>query len=106
MRSTHAANLLNGSNHTNWQEGVPAQPTGNNIQLENAIIDNDTGEALEYQNLINREEYHEVWTDSFSKELDQMAQGRAQLAPDTNTPFFENIRTSHPTDAKTSHMDG
>ena len=59
-RSTHTDNLLNGSNHTNWQEGVSEQPKGNNIQLANAIIDNDTGEALEYLNLINREEYCEV----------------------------------------------
>ena len=105
-RSTHASNLPNGSNHTNWQEGVPVQPTGNNIQLAKAIIDNDTGEALEHRHLINREEYCEIWTNSFSKELDQLAQGRAQMAPGTNTLFFENIRTSQPTDAKTSHMDG
>ena len=85
---------------------MPTQPTGNNIQLANTIIDNDNGGAVEYRHLINREEYREVWTNYFSKELDQLAQGRAQMAPGTNALFFENIRTSQPTDAKTSHMDG
>ena len=106
-RSTHAANVLNGSKHTNWQEGVPAQPRGNNIKLKNGTIDNNTGVgAVKYRHLIKREEYREVWTSYFSKELDLLAQVRAQLAPGTNTLFFENIRKSQPTDAKTSHMDG
>ena len=91
-RSTHAANLHKGSNHTNCQEGVPAQPTGNIIQLENAIIENNTGGALEYRHLINIEEYREVWKQSLSKELDQLAQGRAQLAPGTNTLFFRKYQ--------------
>ena len=85
---------------------MPAQPTGNNIQAENAIIDNDTGETLEYRHLFNREEYREVWTNSFIKELVQLVQGRAQLDPGTNTLFSRKIRTSQPTDAKMSHMDG
>ena len=91
-RSTHAAKFFNDSNHTNWQEGGPAQPTGNKIQLANAIINNDTGGELEYRHLINREEYREVWTNSFSKELDQLAQVRAQLAPGTNTLFFRKYQ--------------
>ena len=84
---------------------MPAQPTGTNIQFANTIIDNDTGEALQYRHLINRDEYREVWTNYFCKELDQLAQASAQLAPGTNTLFFEDIRTSHQTDATTSHMD-
>ena len=47
-RSTRAANLLSGINHKNWQEVVPTQPTGNNIQLANTIVDNNTSGALEY----------------------------------------------------------
>ena len=30
-----------------------------------------------------------MWTNSFSKELDQLAQGRAQLSSGTNTLFFQ-----------------
>ena len=71
---------------------MPAQPTGNIIQLENAIIENNTGGALEYRHLINIEEYREVWTQSLSKELDQLAQGRAQLSPGTNTLFFRKYQ--------------
>ena len=52
--STHAANLISVINHKNLQEVVPAQPTGTNIQYANAIIDKDTGGALEYRHLINR----------------------------------------------------
>ena len=92
MRNTHVINLLSVINHTNLQEVVPAQPTGTNIQFANAIIDNDTGGALEYQHLINREKYREVWRSSFSKELDQLAQGSAQLAPGTNTLFFRKYQ--------------
>ena len=90
--STHAANLPNDSKRKNGQEGVPAQPKGNNIKLANAIIDNDTGGALEYRHLIKREAYREVWTNSFSKELDQLAQGRSQMAPGTNTLFFRKYQ--------------
>ena len=71
---------------------MPAQPKGNNIQLSNVIIDNNTGEALEYRHLINREEYREVRKNSFSKELDQLAQGRSQMAPGTNTLFFRKYQ--------------
>ena len=92
MRSTHAANFLSGINHKNWQEVVPTQPTGNNIQWANTIIDNDNGGALKCRHLINKEEYQEVWTSSFSKELDQLAQGRSQLSPGTNTLFFRKYQ--------------
>ena len=88
--STHAANLRNGSKRTNGQEGVPAQPKDNNIKLENAIIDNDTGGALEYIHLIKREEYREVWKIPLAKNWTNWHKEgpRWPLAP---IPYFSKI---------------
>ena len=71
---------------------MPAQTTGTNIHFSNAIIDNDTRKALEYRHVITKDQYREVWTNSFSKELDQLAQGSAQLAPGTKTLFFRKYQ--------------
>ena len=43
---------------------------------ENAILDETTGKSLEYRNLIKLEKYKTVWENSFTKELDQLAQGK------------------------------
>eukprot|EP00957_Ditylum_brightwellii_P123553 9420234-Ditylum_brightwellii.AAC.1 len=39
-----------------------------------AVVDDDTGKALEYQDLIDHEKYRKTWTKVFVKELDQLAQ--------------------------------
>eukprot|EP00957_Ditylum_brightwellii_P001500 116824-Ditylum_brightwellii.AAC.1 len=41
-----------------------------------AILDTDTGKALEYQDLIKIKKYRDVRKWSFTKELDQLAQGK------------------------------
>eukprot|EP00957_Ditylum_brightwellii_P168128 12799035-Ditylum_brightwellii.AAC.1 len=49
-----------------------------------AVVDDDTGKALEYQDLIHREKHRKTWTKAFVKELDQLAQG-LYGHPGTNT---------------------
>jgi hypothetical protein len=38
-----------------------------------SILDNETGDLLEYQHLLKRPKYKEVWSQSFSKEILQLA---------------------------------
>eukprot|EP00957_Ditylum_brightwellii_P183661 13989633-Ditylum_brightwellii.AAC.1 len=54
-----------------------------------AVIDPDTGKMLEYRDLIRHEKYKEVWIRAFTKELDQLAQGKCGYNG-TNTIFFVN----------------
>ena len=53
----------------------------------NAIIDPETGDALEYHQLIKRDEYKQRWMASFTKELQQLAQGNNDIKG-TDTIFF------------------
>eukprot|EP00957_Ditylum_brightwellii_P104704 7979694-Ditylum_brightwellii.AAC.1 len=48
------------------------------------VVDDDTGKALECQDLIHHEKYRKTWTKEFVKELDQLAQGLCGH-PSTNT---------------------
>jgi hypothetical protein len=41
-----------------------------------AVVDPDTGKQMEYRDLIKHDKYREVWEQSFTKELDQLAQGK------------------------------
>ena len=52
-----------------------------------AIIDDKTGEKLEYIDLIKRPELQERWYKSLANELGQLAQGIRDI-PGTNTFFF------------------
>ena len=43
--------------------------------FEGAVIDDDTGQALEYQDLIKNEKYRDTWSTSLANELGRLAQG-------------------------------
>ena len=58
------------------------------IPMANAIVDDETGQQLEYRHLIKMEKYRKIWSLSFAKELDRLAQGKANHAQGTNTIFF------------------
>ena len=47
--------------------------------LANAIICPDTGKDLESRHLIKIEKHKEVWSASFAKELNQLAQGNGNI---------------------------
>lgn len=46
-----------------------------------SILDDDTGDLLEYRHLMNHPKYKDTWTKSFSKEI-------RRLATTTETIFF------------------
>eukprot|EP00957_Ditylum_brightwellii_P122090 9310968-Ditylum_brightwellii.AAC.1 len=52
-----------------------------------AVIDPKSDKQLEYKDLISDEKCREVWMKSFTKELDQLAQGKCGYNG-TNTIFF------------------
>ena len=57
-RSTKSANLIGLIDDTNFQDVIPEEVPGNADeaapQFENAITNQKTGEALEYQHLITK----------------------------------------------------
>eukprot|EP00957_Ditylum_brightwellii_P197889 15075220-Ditylum_brightwellii.AAC.1 len=59
-------------------------PTG---MFAGAIIDPKTGRKLQYKDLIQKEKYQDAWIKAFTKELDQLAQGKCGYNG-TNTIFF------------------
>ena len=56
--------------------------------MANSVLDAKTGELLEYRHLIKRDEYREVWTKAYAKELARLAQGMKNGVAGTNTIFF------------------
>jgi hypothetical protein len=52
-----------------------------------AVIDESTGKAFEYKDLINSPTHKEVWTKSYANELGRLTQGVRDI-PGTNTMFF------------------
>ena len=53
-----------------------------------AILDEDTGEFMEYRHLMKNPKYLPLYRDSYTKELVRLAQGMSGLAEGTNTIFF------------------
>jgi hypothetical protein len=52
-----------------------------------AVIDEETGKALEYKDLIKLDKYKDVWSKSYANELGRLTQGIRDI-PGTNTMFF------------------
>ena len=53
-----------------------------------AVIDDDTGELLEYRHLIQRPKYKKDWGFSFGNEIGRLAQGMPGRNTGTNTLHF------------------
>jgi hypothetical protein len=56
--------------------------------MANSVIDPNTGEELEYRQLIKRDAYRDIWTRSYANELGRLAQGVGDRIQGTNTIFF------------------
>ena len=52
-----------------------------------AVIDEDTGKALEYQDPIKKDKYQDIWSTSLENELGILAQGIHDVKG-TNTIFL------------------
>ena len=53
-----------------------------------AVLDDETGELLEYRHLIKRPKYKDAWHYSFGNEIGRLAQGMPGWNVGTNTLFF------------------
>ena len=64
------------------------------VQLElpkeiiSAVLDEETGELMEYRNIINNPKYRPLYQNSYVKEIRRLAQGMPGLVEGTNTIFF------------------
>ena len=58
------------------------------VEYMNAVLDGETGELLEYRQLIQRPKYKDVWSKSFANEIGRLAQGIGGRVDPTNTIFF------------------
>jgi hypothetical protein len=77
------------------------------------ILDHDTGQSLEYRQLIKHPKYQEIWSSSYAKELGRLFQGfkgsnsTAPPVNGTNTFHvidFEDIPTDHLTEVCYSNV--
>jgi hypothetical protein len=57
-------------------------------ELINAVLDEDTGELMEYRRLMKNPKYRTLYRDSYAKELGRLAQGMPGLAEGTNIICF------------------
>jgi len=81
QRYAFAAHLLQ---HNEAPVAAHAYASSNFI---GAVIDDDTGAALEYRHLIKSEKYSGIWERSFANELGRLFQGIRDI-PGTDTCFF------------------
>ena len=59
-------------------------------QMLNAVLNEDTGELMEYRHLIGNPKYREIWGRSFGNELGRLAQGMKGRVEGTDTLFCIN----------------
>eukprot|EP00804_Cyclotella_cryptica_P023067 CCRYP_000318-RA/>CCRYP_000318-RA protein AED:0.45 eAED:0.45 QI:0/0/0/1/0/0/2/0/133 len=59
--------------------------------IVSAVIDNETGDSLEYRHLIKHPKYREIWSRSYANELGRLTNGIHDM-PGTNT--MQYIRKS------------
>jgi hypothetical protein len=62
-------------------------PSHSTIHFIGAIINNDTGDVLEYQHLMKMDKHKNMWAHSFANEIGQLFQGIRNV-PGTETCFF------------------
>eukprot|EP00957_Ditylum_brightwellii_P105297 8027043-Ditylum_brightwellii.AAC.1 len=60
---------------------------------EGAVIDEETGKAMEYHDLITSEKYRAVWIKAMVKELDQLTQGKCGQKGTDTIKFFKNMKS-------------
>ena len=53
-----------------------------------AVLDEDTGELMEYRGLMKNPKYRKLYAKLYTKELGRLAQGMPGQVEETNTIFF------------------
>jgi hypothetical protein len=57
-------------------------------EFAGAVMDEETGDMLEYRQLIKRPKYRDMWSKAFGKEIGRLAQGLDGVVEGTNTLYF------------------
>ena len=57
-------------------------------EFANAVMDDKTGDMLEYRQLIKGAKYRDMWSKAFEKEIGRLAQGQKGVVEGTNSIFF------------------
>lgn len=83
----HHAGYGHAAQHLLLEEAKKQHTYSSEGESVNAILDETTGKTLEYRQLRKMKKYKNVWEKSFTKELDQLAQGKCGHEG-TNTIFF------------------
>ena len=60
------------------------------IEMFNAVLNEETGEIMEYHQIMKTPKSCELYCKSYSKELLRLAQGLTGIVEGTNTIFFNN----------------
>ena len=58
------------------------------IEMINAVLNEETGELMEYRHIMKNPKYRQLYETSYSKELGRLAQGMPGKAEGTNTIYF------------------
>ena len=70
-----------------------------------AVLNEETGELMEYRHLIGNPKYRKLWQSSHSNELGRLAQGMPGRVKGTDTIFFIKKGMSQTTAGRISRMD-
>ena len=62
-------------------------------EIAGAVLDQETGDLLEYRQLINHPKYRREWSKSFGNEIGRLAQGMPGRVQGTETFFFIKYET-------------
>jgi hypothetical protein len=57
-------------------------------EFANAVMDEETGDMLEYRQLLKRPKYRDIWSKAFGKEIGRLAQGQKGIVEGTDCIFF------------------
>jgi hypothetical protein len=66
----------------------PKYPLEMLCEFANAVMDDETGDKLEYRQLIKQPKYRDTWSKAFGKEIGRLAQGQEGFVEGTNALFF------------------
>ena len=58
------------------------------VEMINTVLNEETGELMEYHHIMKNPKYRQLWATSYSKELGRLAQGMPGKVEGINTIYF------------------
>jgi hypothetical protein len=83
---------------TTVNESIADRVAQRRREAAHAVLDQETGELLEYRRLLKHPRFKEVWNRSAADEFRRLAQGIEGRIKGTNTMQFAHKKTFHSTD--------